>query len=140
MRTPDPNAQQFTLLFTGGHLMATKGLLEAIWGVNFLNKTAAGTSKSVTRQSYTRHAVIGGAGKQVAQTTFTLTRYPHRIQQQARGGQVIKIKYGGRLWSARLSGTVEHFKAWLGTSGAPLNPFEWATEKGGVYTSSLTAV
>lgn len=140
MRTPDPTAQQFTLVFNGGHLMATKGLLQAIWGVNFLNKTAAGTLKSVTRRSYTRHAVIGDAGTQVAQKTFELTRYPHRIQQQARGGQVIKIKFGGKIWSARLRGTVEDFKAWLGTTGAPLQPFEWATEKGGIYTSSLSAI
>ena len=131
----DPKARKFSLTFEGGYLTATRGLLEAIWGTDFLSTAGAGVSKSVAVKGHARQRVIGGPSKTVGAYAYTLIDYPRKVKGGAAGGQPILIENGGSWWTARLGGSVQDFKEFLKGKGKPSQPFTFATERGGEYSS-----
>lgn len=132
----DPKARKFSLTWNGGYLTATVGLLEAIYGKDFAAKVGAGSAKTISVKGHSRQRKIGGATKAVASYTFNIIDYPRRVNGGAAGGQPIRIEYGGSWWTARLGGSVQDFKAFLSGTGKPSTPFQFLTEKGGLYSSA----
>lgn len=132
----DPKAQHYSIGFPGGYISATQGLLETVWGTNFLDKAGQGKTKTVNVKTYTRYRVIGGGPRVVGNHSFTLTRYPHKLMGGPAGGQEIKIKVGTSYWTARMGGSIQNFKAWLLGAGKPQAEFLWVSEKGAVYSSA----
>jgi hypothetical protein len=132
----DPKASKFTLSWDGGYISATQGLLEALYGLDFADKSGAGSAVTITRKSHSRQRVIGGATKTVAATSFSVIKYPRRVNGGAAGGPPIMIRVAGTWWTARLGGSVQDFKQWLSGAGKPQTTFQFQTEKGGLYSSS----
>lgn len=132
----DPKARKFSLTWDGGYLTATVGLLEALYGADFMNKVGAGAAKNIAVKSHTRTRVIGGPSKTVNAFNYNVIKYPRRVSGGASGGQPIQIEHDGSWWTARLGGSVQDFKAYLAGTGKPTNAFTFMTEKGGVYSSN----
>jgi hypothetical protein len=132
----DPKARKFTLSWDGGYLTATVGLLESIYGQDFMDKVGAGKAKTITVKSHSRTRVIGGPATTVAAHQYGLIEYPRFINGGAAGGQPIEIEKAGSWWTVRLGGSVQDFKAWLSGAGKPLSPFQFRTAKGAVYSSA----
>ena len=132
----DPKARKFSLSWDGGYLSTTAGLLEALYGKDFMNKVGAGPARTITVKSHSRQRVIGGASKTVSGYSYGMVKYPRRVSGGASGGQEIKIEYGGDWWTARLGGSVQDFKQFLSGTGKPSNAFQFVTEKGGLYSSA----
>jgi hypothetical protein len=132
----DPKARKFSLSWDGGYLSTTAGLLEALYGQDFMEKVGAGPAKTITVKSHSRQRVIGGASKAVGGYSYSVVKYPRRVSGGAAGGQEIKIEYGGSMWTARLGGSVQDFKQFLAGTGKPSKAFQFVTEKGGLYSSA----
>jgi hypothetical protein len=132
----DPKARKFSLTWDGGYLTTTVGLLEALYGPDFMKTVGAGKAKTVSVKGHTRTRVIGGPAKTVASYDYNVIDYPRRISGGASGGQEIKIEYGTGWWTGRLGGSVQDFKAFLAGTGKPTTAFVFMTEKGGVYSSA----
>lgn len=133
----DTNARKFSVSWDGGSLTATVGLLKAIYGEDWEQKVGAGAAKTVSVKGHTRQRVIGGPSKAVAGYSYSLIEYPRKVRGGAAGGQPIRILLGGSFWTARLSGSVQDFKAFLAGVGKPLTGFTFITQKGGEYSSTL---
>ena len=132
----DPKARKFSLTWDGGYLTTTVGLLEALYGTDFMKAVGAGSAKTISVKSHTRTRVIGGASRTIASHDYNLIKYPRTLSGGAAGGQEIKIIYDGGKWTARLGGSVQDFKAFLSGTGKPDNAFTFLTEKGGLYSSN----
>jgi hypothetical protein len=132
----DPKARKFTLSWEGGYLTATAGLLEALYGQDFMDKVGSGKARTVTVKSHSRRRVIGGPSTTVGQHQYNVIDYPRRINGGSAGGQAIKIEYGGDWWTARLGGSVQDFKAYLSGVGKPSTTFQFLTAHGGLYSSA----
>lgn len=133
----DPKARRFSLTWNGGYLTATVGLLEMLYGQDFAEKVGAGQAKNISVKGHSRRRMIGGPSKTVGAYAYNVIDYPRRVNGGAAGGQPIRIEYDGDWWSARLGGSVQDFKAFLGGNGKPLRAFQFLTEKGGLYSSAL---
>lgn len=133
----DPKARKFSLAWDGGYLTATQYLLEALYGTDFMEKVGGGPAKTIAVKSHTRQRVIGGPSKAISGYSYNVIKYARRVSSQAAGGQEIQIELGGDWWTARLGGSVQDFKAWLGGKGKPSQAFQFRTEKGSVFSSAL---
>lgn len=132
----DPKARKFTLSWEGGYMTTTVGLLEALYGNDFMDKVGAGKAATITVKGHSRTRVIGGPSKTVAQYQYAVIKYPRLVNGGASGGQEMLIEYGGDWWTARLGGSVQDFKAWLAGPGKPTKTFQFKTQLGGVYSSA----
>jgi len=132
----DPKARKFSLTWEGGYLTTTRGLLEEIWGTDFLKTAGAGVPKVVAVKGHTRTRVIGGGSKAVGAYSYNTMEYPRKVKGGAAGGQAILINSSGSWWTARLGGSVQEFKAFLKGKGAPTTPFTFTTQRGGEYSSA----
>ena len=133
----DPKARKFSINWSGGYLTATRGLLESLYGPNFMDTVGAGKAKDIAVKGHTRTRVIGGPATVVAPHSYSLIDYPRKLKGGSAGGQPILIQVGDNWWSARLGGSVQDFKAFLAGVGKPLSAFVFATERGGEYSSSI---
>jgi hypothetical protein len=133
----DKKARKFTVAWEGGYLTATQYLLEAIYGTDFMQKVGAGAAKNIAVKAHTRQRVIGGPTKNIAAYDYNVVKYARRISSQAAGGQEIAIEIGGDWWTARLGGSVQDFKQFLGGTGKPDQAFQFRTQKGSIYSSAL---
>ena len=131
----DPKARKFSLSWEGGYLTATRGLLEDLYGPDFMDTVGAGVAKTVAVKGHTRQRIIGGAAKTVGAYSFNIVKYPRKVKGGAAGGQKILIQSGGSWWSARVGGSIQDFKAFLSGVGKPAKSFIFSTEKGGEYSS-----
>lgn len=132
----DPKARKFSLTWDGGYLTTTVGLLQGLYGADFMENVGAGAAKTVSVKGHTRTRVIGGPTKTIATYNYNLIDYPRRLSGGASGGQPIQIEFAGAWWTARLGGSVQDFKAYLAGVGKPTAPFVFMTEKGGIYSSA----
>lgn len=131
----DKKARLFSLTWDGGYLTATVGLLEALYGADFMDKVGAGKAKTIAVKGHSRTRVIGGPSTAVAGYSYGVIKYPRKVAGGAAGGQPIKIELDGSWWTARLGGSVQDFKAFLAGTGASAVTFQFMTEKGGLYSS-----
>lgn len=132
----DRKARKFSLTWDGGYLTTTVGLLEALYGQDFMQKVGAGKAKTISVKGHTRTRVIGGPAKTIGSYDYSMVKYPRTVSGGAAGGQPIQIEHGGAWWTARLGGSVQDFKAFLTGTGKPDTAFTFMTEKGGVYSSN----
>lgn len=132
----DVKARTFSLTWDGGYLTAKRGVLEALYGQDFMNKVGAGKAKSVTVKGHTRTRVIGGPAKTIAGFSYNMIDYPRRVKGGAAGGQPIVLDIDGDRWTCRLGGSVQDFKAFLAGVGKPDKAFTFFTERGGEYSSN----
>jgi hypothetical protein len=132
----DPRARRFSLTWDGGYLTTTVGLLEALYGNDFMDNVGAGAARTVSVKGHTRRRVIGGPTKTIASYDYNVIDYPRRVAGGAAGGQPIKIQHNGTWWTARLGGSVQDFKQYLAGVGSPQTAFVFMTEKGGIYSSN----
>jgi hypothetical protein len=132
----DPKARKFSLTWDGGYLTASRGLLEALYGPDFLATVGAGKAKTVAVKGHSRQRVIGGASKTVGAYSYGVIDYPRKVKGGAAGGQPIMIENGGSWWTARLGGSVQDFKEFLSGTGKPKSAFAFTTERGGDYSSA----
>lgn len=133
----DPKARKFTLAWDGGYLTATEYLLTALYGKDFMDKVGGGPAVTIAVKNHTRQRVIGGPSKSVSGYSYNVVKYARRVSSQAAGGQAIQIEIGGDWWTARLGGSVQDFKQWLGGKGKPGEAFQFVSEKGSLYSSAL---
>lgn len=132
----DPKAREFALTYDGGYFRATVGLLEYLYGPNFGDNVGAGQSKSVSVKGHTRQRVIGGPSTSVAGYSYNYIDYPHRNKGTAATGQQIAIQTDDGVFSARVGGSIQDFKAFLAGTGKPLKAFMFSTERGTEYSSA----
>ena len=132
----DPKARKFSLSWDGGYLTATVGLLEALYGKDFMDKAGAGKAKTITVKAHNRTRVIGGPSKGVTAHSYSVIEYPRFINGGAAGGQEISIENGGSWWTARLGGSIQDFKAYLAGAGKPTTTFQFRSQRGAVYSSA----
>jgi len=132
----DPKARKFSLSWDGGYLTASRGLLEALYGADFMSTVGAGMAKTVAVKGHSRQRVIGGPSKTVGAYAYNVIDYPRKVKGGAAGGQPIMIEYGGSWWTARLGGSVQNFKQFLSGTGKPNAAFAFTTERGGDYSSA----
>lgn len=132
----DTKARKFSLKWQGGYLTTTQGVLEALYGADFMDKVGAGAAKKIAVKGHTRVRVIGQPGKTIAGYDYNEIQYPHRMRSRAGGGQPIKIFIDGSWWTARLGGSVQDFKQYLAGTGKPVKTFTFFTEKGTEYSSA----
>jgi hypothetical protein len=133
----DPKARKFSLSWDGGYLTATQYLFEALYGTDFMEKVGAGAAQTIAVKSHSRQRVIGGPSKGVTGYSYNVVKYAKRVSSQAAGGQEIQIEIGGDWWTARLGGSIQDFKAWLGGKGKPTKAFQFRSERGSVFSSAL---
>lgn len=133
----DQDARKFSVSWNGGALTATVGLLKAIYGQDWETKVGAGAAKTVSVKSHTRQRVIGGPAKTVSGYNYSIVEYPRKVRGGASGGQPIQILLGGSFWTARLTGSIQDFKAFLAGVGKPATSFTFVTQKGGEYSSTI---
>jgi hypothetical protein len=132
----DDKARKFSLTWDGGYLTATRGLLEALYGPDFMKTVGAGKAKTISVKGHSRVRVIGQPAKTIGAYSYAEIDYPRKMKGGAAGGQQIAINYGNAWWSARLGGSIQDFKAFLAGTGKPVTPFTFASEKGGEYSSA----
>ena len=105
--------KEVTINYEGGSITSTRGTLEAIFKQDAIPSACDATSLDVARKAHERVRLIGSPPTSVAATTFTLRSYPKTASSFASGGIPIMLSADGGWWTARLSGTVEDFVAWL---------------------------
>lgn len=130
----DPKARKVALNFPGGSLVATRGLLEALYGpdLNGAGQTSEPSTVSVSGHSRTR--VIGGPSTSVAASNYVRRKYPKSINGGAAGGEPIALLVGGKYWTARLTGSHQSFLDFLtGSSFFQSEALLWRSEKGTQY-------
>jgi hypothetical protein len=134
-------ATKVSIGFTGGTITATRGLLEAVFGDNFV-KDAAEMEKTVTRRAHTRRRVIGGPTSGVAGAQYTQPVGGTRSSGSALGGEAVRVLVDDKWWIMRLSGSHKAFNELLGSGlyqGGKV--VFWKSEAGrtyGPYTSATT--
>jgi hypothetical protein len=130
----DDKARKIALNFPGGSLTATRGLLEAVFGVGLTGAGQRMTESSVSVSGHSRTRVIGGSSTNVAASSYTRKKYPTTVNGGAAGGEAVALLVGGRYWTARLSGSHQDFAAFL--AGADFyndHTLFWRSEKGTQY-------
>jgi len=133
----DLKAKKFSINWTGGYLTATRGLLEYLYGPDFMDTVGAGKAKDIAVKGHTRQRVIGGPVKTVAPHSYSLIDYPRKVKGGAAGGQPILIQTSSGAFTARLGGSIQDFKQFLAGAGRPMANFTFSTERGGEYSSSI---
>lgn len=129
----DPKARKISLGFPGGSLTATRGLLEALFGVNLVNAGQFGQS-TVSVNGHSRVRVIGGASTPVAAHNYVAKKFPTGQSGGGSGGEAIQFLVGGDWWTARLSGSHQDLNTWLsGSPGSSTAALQWRSEKGTTY-------
>jgi len=129
----DPKARRISLGFDGGSLTASRGLLEALFGVDLVQQNEVATI-TVSRKTHSRFRVIGGNSTSVQATSYTRKRYGQAGSDAASGGEANPPLYEGEWWTARLSGSHQKFNAWLkGSTWASGKTAYWRSEKGTKY-------
>lgn len=121
----DPKAARYSVSWKGGYLTASLGLLEALYGSDFLKNAATTQPKTVTVKSHARQRVIGGTAVAVGGYSYSLKRYPHANNTPASGGKEVRILVGDKWWTGRLSGSIQSFKGYLNGAGAPTAAFQF---------------
>lgn len=129
----DPKARKLSIGFPGGSLTATRGLLEALFGVTLVNASQYGQS-NISVQGHSRTRVIGGASTPVAAHNYVAKKYPTGQRGGGAAGEPIQLLYGGDWWTARLTGSHQALNDWLSTSpGSGTQALQWRSEKGTPY-------
>ena len=129
----DPKARKISIGFPGGSLTATRGLLEALFGVNLVNSSQYGEA-TVPVQGHSRTRVIGGASTPVAAHSYEAKKYPTGQRGGGSGGESIQFLINGDWWTARLSGSHQALNDWLSDSpGSSTSALQWRSEKGTPY-------
>ena len=106
-------AKEISINYEGGSITSTRGTLEAIFKQDALPSACEPNVEPVARKAHTRVRVIGSPATQVAATTYELRSYPKTNSSFASGGIPIMLSADGGWWTARLTGNVEDFSAWI---------------------------
>jgi hypothetical protein len=117
----DPLKRQVTIPYNGGSFTTTRGLLNYIFGPNFV-VTQPLTTQTISRKKHKRTRVIGGPEIDVEATTFTLTKFPQARGQSASGGQPVLFNVDSEYYTARLHGSLQNFDIFMKTQ-------KWNTQK-----------
>jgi len=134
-------ASRVSVGFSGGTLTATRGLLEAVFGAQFV-QDALTAEKSVSRRAHSRRRKIGGPTTGVSAAQYTVPQVASTSGGQALGGEAIRVQVGGKWWTMRLTGSHKSFNSLLGSGlfGGGKVVF-WRAESGrryGPFTSATT--
>ncbi len=105
--------REVTINYEGGSITSTRGTLEAIFKEDAIPSACAKNEKDVARKAHERVRVIGSPPTSVKAANFKLVSYPKTASSFASGGIPIMLSADGGWWTARLSGNVEDFVAWL---------------------------
>jgi hypothetical protein len=108
----DPLKRQVTIPYDGGSFTTTRGLLNYIFGPDFV-VTQPRTTKTVSRKKHKRTRVIGGPEIDVEATTFTLRKFPIARGQSASGGQPVLFNVDNDYYTARLHGSLQNFDKFM---------------------------
>ena len=108
--------REATMNFPGGFLTATYGNLIQTFTMTSTD-ACSGTTKNVSRKSYTRTNTIGGDAKTIGATTFSYVAYPKRNGGNAASGQAITVVTPVGSYVARLGGDIQDFVGWLCGNG-----------------------
>ena len=132
--TLDPKAREIALNFPGGSLVAKRGLLEAIFGIDMTGAGGQVTTSTISVSGHSRTRVIGGASTSVAATTYVRKKYPTSVNGGAAGGEPVALLVGGKYWTARLTGSHQKFNDFLqGSSFYMTEALLWKSERGKGY-------
>ena len=109
-------AKEISINYAGGSITSTRGTLEAIFKQDALPSACEPVKKNPSRKAHTRVRVIGSPPTQVKATEYELRIYPKTNSSFASGGIPIMLSADGGWWTARLTGNVEDFVAWICTN------------------------
>jgi hypothetical protein len=107
-------ASRVSVGFTGGTITATRGLLEAVFGAQFVKDGLTG-EKQISRRAHTRRRKIGGPSTSVASAQYSVPAVSASSGGQALGGEAVRVLVGGKWWTMRLTGSHKAFNALLGS-------------------------
>jgi hypothetical protein len=130
----DLKAKKVSLNFPGGSLTATTGLLEAMFGPNLTGAGEQATEGTITVSGHSRTRVIGGSSTAVGGYSYTDKKYPTTVSGGASGGKVVMLLVNGKYWTARLSGSLQNFAAFItGASLSSDGAFFFKSERGTTF-------
>ena len=118
--TPDYDRwkQESALAWPGGTLTATYGNLAQTFALNTIENACAAQTVSVSRAGGSRVNRIGGPATSVKATSFSLRRYPKKNAGNAAAGAAILIRTEVGEYTARLTGSIQDFVAYLCGNGS----------------------
>jgi hypothetical protein len=137
----DLKAIRLTIPLEGCSVTATRGLLEEVFGADFIRKELT-EGTQVNRKRHDRRRRIGGPAVSVAPASYRTGGMSGGSASQASGGEAIRVFAGGSWWTMRLSGSHKAFNKALGSSlFGQGKVVMWRSEKGksyGPFTSANT--
>lgn len=130
----DPQARKIALNFPGGSLVATKGLLEVIFGGDLNGAGEQVTTSEVTVSGHSRVRVIGEPSVSVSGSTYVKKKYPKTMSGGAAAGEPIYLLVNGKYWTARLQGSGQNFSDFLtGASFFLDGALFWKSTRGSIF-------
>lgn len=134
-------ASRVTVGFPGGALTATRGLLQAVFGPEFVQQSLTAETQ-ITRRAHTRRRKIGGPTTPVAAASYSLPAVASVSGGSTLGGEAVRVLVDGSWWTMRLTGSHKAFNAllrsaifeagkvifWRAESGKRYGPYTSATE------------
>jgi hypothetical protein len=129
----DPKAARVVFNYTGGAATMTRGLADAILGLDWRLNQGGHVEKTVSVKAHTRQRVIGGPSTNVASHQYTFKAWPTMDAEQASGGQSVRVVLAsGDSWTVRVSGAMSVFCDWLNKE-AKITNFNVISERGTIY-------
>jgi hypothetical protein len=137
----DLKAVKLTIPLEGCSITATRGLLEEVFGADFIRSELT-EGVQVNRKPHSRRRRIGGPTTSVAGASYKTGGLSSGSASQALGGEAIRVAVNGSWWTMRLTGSHKAFNKALGSSLFGQGKVVlWRSEKGksyGPFTSANT--
>ena len=129
----DLDARDFTINFTGGSLTMPLGNAKSLFGENNGLLDPPGEEITADVASHPRVRVIGGGSSTVKAHTREYKQFPTSYANNAAAGKQIFMQWEGSdgSWSARVTGSMANFAAWLSAAAAKTVSFR--TSRGTKY-------
>lgn len=110
----DPLAARVVFNYDGGAATMTRGLADALFGVDWRINQNLPADKTVSVKSHSRVRVINGPSKTVGAYSYTFKAWPTMDSETASGGQPVRVVLAnGDDWTVRVSGGLAVFCDWL---------------------------
>ena len=144
INTPEYNvwSRDQSISFNGGTLTAAYGNLIQTFNLAGVTDACSSTSKSVTVKQHSRVNTIGGPSITVQSFQYTRQQFNKKNSGMAAAGEPIVIRTDIGEYTARLTGGVNAFAAWIcANTGLLYGPVSFFSPNGapyGPYTSVPT--
>jgi hypothetical protein len=110
----DPLSRRVVFNYADGAATMTRGLADALFGVDWRLQENNPANKTVSVKSHSRVRVIGQPAKTIGAYQYSFKAWPTMDAETASGGQAAVVRLAdGTDWTVRVSGTMAAFCEWL---------------------------